>query len=80
MSLVAQSEVVPNTNYTIKLVIADALDSAYDSAVFLEAGSFDLGGSLGEDVTIEGGSALCLGETITLDSQFARSKFNFLFW
>ncbi|MDC0635677.1 choice-of-anchor L domain-containing protein, partial [Flavobacteriaceae bacterium] len=71
VSLVAQSEVVPNTNYTIKLVIADALDSAYDSAVFLEAGSFDLGGSLGEDVTIEGGSALCLGETITLDSQFA---------
>ena len=37
--------------------------------MFLEAGSFDLGGNLGEDVTIEAGNALCLGDTITLDSQ-----------
>ncbi|MBK86960.1 MAG: hypothetical protein CMC86_07190, partial [Flavobacteriaceae bacterium] len=69
VSIAAQSEVVPNTSYTIKLVIADALDSSYDAAVFLEAGSFDLGGSLGEDVTIESGNALCSGGSITLDSQ-----------
>ena len=49
-----------NTSYSIKLVISDALDSSYDAAVFLEAGSFDLGGNLGEDVTIEAGNALCL--------------------
>ena len=45
------------------------MDSSYDAAVFLEAGSFDLGGSLGEDVTIEAGNALCSGGSIILDSQ-----------
>ena len=65
----AGASVTPNTSYSIKLVISDALDSSYDAAVFLEAGSFDLGGNLGEDVTVEAGNALCLGDTITLDSQ-----------
>ena len=69
VSMFAGASVTPNTSYSIKLVISDALDSSYDAAVFLEAGSFDLGGNLGEDVTIEAGNALCLGDTITLDSQ-----------
>jgi gliding motility-associated-like protein len=69
VSMEAQSQVIPNSSYTIKLVIADYLDNNYDSAVFLEAGSFDLGGTLGEDVTIQSGNALCYGEVITLDSQ-----------
>ena len=41
----------------------------WDAAVFLEAGSFDLGGSLGDDITIEAGNALCSGGVITLDTQ-----------
>jgi gliding motility-associated-like protein len=69
VSMFAGASVTPNTSYSIKLVISDALDSSYDAAVFLEAGSFDLGGNLGEDVTVEAGNALCLGDTITLDSQ-----------
>ncbi|MDA0317615.1 MAG: choice-of-anchor L domain-containing protein, partial [Bacteroidetes bacterium] len=69
VSLSAQNTVIPNNSYTIKLVIADYSDTLYDAAVFLEAGSFDLGGNLGDDVTIEAGNALCLGGTITLDSQ-----------
>ncbi|MDG1777781.1 MAG: choice-of-anchor L domain-containing protein, partial [Flavobacteriaceae bacterium] len=73
VSMLAQSTVIPETSYTIKLVIADDGngfdDTIYDAAVFLEGGSFDLGGDLGNDVTIEGGTALCLGDTITLDSQ-----------
>ena len=40
-----------------------------DAAVFLEAGSFDLGGDLGDDITIESGTALCLGDSLTLDTQ-----------
>ena len=43
-SMTAQSPVIPGTNYTIKLVIADASDTLYDAAVFFEAGSFDVGG------------------------------------
>ena len=69
VSMQAQSDVIPNSSYTIKLAIADYIDSNYDSAVFLEAGSFDLGGNLGEDITIQSGNALCDGGAITLDSQ-----------
>ncbi|MBV7269778.1 choice-of-anchor L domain-containing protein, partial [Winogradskyella sp. WHY3] len=64
----AQSAVVPGENYTIKLVIADDGDNNYDSGVFLKAGSFDLGGDLGEDITIEAGTAECGGTEITLDT------------
>nr|WP_262902589.1 choice-of-anchor L domain-containing protein [Winogradskyella sp. SM1960] len=64
----AQSTVVPGENYTIKLVIADDRDNTYDSGVFLKAGSFDLGGDLGDDITIEAGNAQCGGTEIVLDT------------
>ncbi|TXF77714.1 choice-of-anchor L domain-containing protein [Chryseobacterium sp.] len=41
--LVAEATVVPGQTYHIKMVLADARDNGYDSAVFLEAGSFDIG-------------------------------------
>ena len=41
--LTAQATVIPGQSYHIKMVIADARDSSYGSAVFLEAGSFDIG-------------------------------------
>src|SRR5690606_360363 len=44
--LTAYSEVIPGETYHIRLLIADAFDSSYDSAVFLEAGSFNLGSTL----------------------------------
>ena len=34
-----------------------------------EAGSFQVGGSIGDDITIESGNALCYGETATLDTE-----------
>ncbi|WP_296382908.1 choice-of-anchor L domain-containing protein, partial [Winogradskyella sp.] len=64
----AQSTVIPGENYTIKLVIADADDANFDSGVFLKAGSFDLGGDLGEDITIAAGTAECGGTPVTLDT------------
>jgi len=67
-SMTASSPVVPNNTYTIKLVVADYQDNAYDAAVFLKAGSFDLGGDLGDDVTIVGGTAECPGTPVTLDT------------
>jgi len=68
VSMIAESVVVPNNSYTIKLVIADNRDSQVDSAVFLEAGSFSLGYNLGEDRTVAGGNPACIDEIITLDA------------
>ncbi|MEM6516959.1 MAG: choice-of-anchor L domain-containing protein, partial [Bacteroidota bacterium] len=64
----AQANVTPGETYTIRLVIADARDSAFDSGVFLEAGSFDLGGNLGDDITIAAGNATCGGTAQVLDT------------
>ncbi len=67
-SLVAQSMVNPGETYTIKLVIADNLDYFLDSAVFLEAGSFSVDVSLGENRTIRNGNPLCKGEIFEIDA------------
>ncbi len=67
--LIAKSEVIPGRSYEIKLVVADQGDSSWDSAIFLEAGSFNLGVDLGEDRTISGGNAVCPPETVTLDTK-----------
>ncbi|WP_405202096.1 choice-of-anchor L domain-containing protein [Dokdonia sp. LLG6352-1] len=54
----------PNVNYQVKLVIADEQNFRFDSAVFLEAGSFQLGTDLGPDRTVAGGNPICgAGET-----------------
>ncbi|PSG89924.1 choice-of-anchor L domain-containing protein, partial [Aurantibacter aestuarii] len=66
--LTATANVVAGQAYEIKLVMADQGDSIYDSAVFLEAGSFSLGGDLGDDVTIASGTAQCQGTTVVLDT------------
>ncbi len=75
--LTATATVTAGTTYTIRLVIADAgpgfSDSSVDSAVFLEAGSFNLGLDLGDDLTTASGTAVCgneklLDASITADS------------
>ena len=58
----ASARVIPNTKYHIKLVIADAVDFQFDSAVFLEAGSFNLGFDLGEDFLTDNNTAVCNDE------------------
>jgi large repetitive protein len=71
----ASSTVIPNANYTIRLVIGDYQDTAFDSAVFIEGGSFDVGtagisGTSGfenfGEFTIENGGALCPGGCKTI--------------
>ncbi|MGG7035363.1 MAG: choice-of-anchor L domain-containing protein [Flavobacterium sp.] len=41
--LIAYADVIPTHKYTVKMVIGDYSDASLDSAVFIEAGSFDLG-------------------------------------
>jgi len=63
----AWSYVEPNTQYRMKLVIADRNDSSFNSAVFIEGGSFFIGDAdLGGDVTIDNGNALCDYEELVL--------------
>jgi gliding motility-associated-like protein len=66
--LTATANTTPNTLYHVKLVIADEQNYRYDSAVFLEAGSFDLTTDLGPDRLIATNNPLCDNETITLDA------------
>ena len=67
--MTAQSTVIPNDLYTIKLVVADDGDTLFDSAVFIDGGSFDIGQlDLGDDILISSGNALCEGQEIILDA------------
>lgn len=66
--LTAETAVVPNQTYHIKLVIADEANYRYDSVVFLEAESFTISASLGPDRTITSSNPLCAGEVYTLDA------------
>ena len=58
----ASSGVSPGTNYRIRLVIGDYLDSNFDSAVFIKGGSFVTTINLGAD------QSFCTGETILLQT------------
>ena len=63
----ASATIKPNNPYNIKLVIGDYNDSKYDSAVFIEAGSFGNFLDLGEDFSI------CNGEMATINSGFTNT-------
>jgi gliding motility-associated-like protein len=58
--LTAETNVILGQTYEIKLVIADETNFRFDSAVFIEANSFNVGVNLGQDRVI------CEGETTTL--------------
>lgn len=58
--LQATATVTPGQSYHFKMVLGDALDTSYDSAVFLEGGSFNIGvelldpsgGTLPEEINV----------------------------
>lgn len=66
--LTATANVIPNETYHVKLVIADEQNYRYDSAVFLEAGSFQLSTNLGPNLLLANNTALCENETLVLDA------------
>jgi gliding motility-associated-like protein len=63
----ASSPVIPNNAYRIKLVIGDYNDADFDSAVFIQAGSFDTALDIGPD------QSLCDGDDIFLDSGYTNT-------
>ncbi len=69
VTLLAKSEVIPNETYHIKLIIADDADQIYDSAVFLKAGSFNIGGYLGEDMTFANNNPVCGDQDVVLEAE-----------
>jgi gliding motility-associated-like protein len=66
--LTATATIIPSTTYHVKLVIADEQNFRYDSAVFLEAGSFTLSTDLGDDRLLGNGNSLCENDTLELDA------------
>lgn len=76
--LTATSTVIPGNQYHIKLVIADRLDNSYDSAVFLEGGSLNIGTiELGDDFLQANNTALCNGTNYTITSGLSPSIYSF---
>ncbi|QYJ68747.1 choice-of-anchor J domain-containing protein [Flavobacterium litorale] len=74
----ATAPVTPGESYHIKLVIADYNDSAVNSAVFLDGGSFAIGApDLGGDLVIEDGNAVCEGEERVLDTEMDPDVYDF---
>ncbi|MCB0466781.1 MAG: T9SS type B sorting domain-containing protein [Aequorivita sp.] len=66
--LIAETPVTVNQDYHIKLVIADEANYRYDSAVFLEGGSFNIAANLGTDRSFITNNPLCENETYILDA------------
>ncbi len=70
--------------YEIKLVVADfgntenPNDNIWDTAVFIEAGSFNLGLDLGEDLTTVTGDAVCGTERL-LDANITADSYQWFF-
>ncbi|RZJ51985.1 MAG: T9SS type B sorting domain-containing protein [Flavobacterium sp.] len=69
IALNAKAEVIPNKKYHLKLVIADDITREYNSAVFIEAGSFLSTVDFGEDRTIANNNPACYGENVILDTK-----------
>lgn len=72
--LVATADVIPNQTYHVKLVIADEQNFRFDSAVFLEAGSFQLSTDLGPNRLLIAQNALCEDETLELNASQINSN------
>ncbi len=66
--LAATADIIPNETYHVKLVIADEQNYRYDSAVFLEAGSFVASTDLGPNRLFETNNPLCEDETLQLNA------------
>lgn len=69
--MTAQTAVTKGKTYHIKLVVADADQRYYDSAVFLQAGSFASKIDFGANRTSATDNPLCFGDTYLLDPKLS---------
>lgn len=79
--MTAKSTVIPGRQYHIKLVIADRRDELYDSAVFIDGGSFNVG-SIDEgyaQLTSSNGAVLCDGSSTVLSIN-GPAPLNYSWW
>ncbi|RDI04414.1 choice-of-anchor J domain-containing protein [Flavobacterium sp. AG291] len=77
--LKVQAPVIPGETYHIKMVIAETNDGNYDSAIFLDANSFDVGRiNFGDDLLVSTNNAVCFGGEKLLDTKLSTSYFNFV--
>lgn len=70
----ASTDVIAGRTYHIKLVVADDQEEYFDSAVFIEGGSFVPTINLGQDYSLSTNNPACAGETILLNTQLAPSN------
>ena len=66
--MTAKANVTPGVKYHIKLVIADQDDQQFDSAIFIEGGSFNISADLGPSRTLQTGNPVCGNESIVLNA------------
>jgi len=66
----ASAAINPGTAYKIRLVIADSNDANFDSAIFLDAGSFTTSVDLGADKTI------CAGDFNSISTGLDETEYN----
>ncbi|MGB5942502.1 MAG: choice-of-anchor L domain-containing protein [Leeuwenhoekiella sp.] len=60
----ASATLIPERPYRIRMVIGDAIDNNFDSAIFLSAGTFNAAVDLGDDFTLCEGDSRILGTGI----------------
>lgn len=72
----ASANLIVGNTYKLKIVIGDYNDTQYDSAVFLSASPTPTG-VLGPDLTIANNTAICQGQSYTLNTGLSASNYNF---
>ncbi|WP_246860170.1 T9SS type B sorting domain-containing protein [Flavobacterium sp. KBS0721] len=77
VAMKAHTQVIPNKTYHLKLVVADDYTGQYNSAVFIEGGSFVSLVDFGADRTIANNNPACFDETITLNTQLENTQYDF---
>ncbi|WP_292010775.1 choice-of-anchor L domain-containing protein [Chryseobacterium sp.] len=81
--LTAQATVTPGETYHFKMVLADYQDSNYDSGVFLEAGSFDIGVQILDPAGVALPSSINVcdnaPQTLTASAQIPNATFQWFF-
>ncbi|MET3029362.1 choice-of-anchor L domain-containing protein [Flavobacterium sp. UW10123] len=73
----ASTSVIPGKKYHLKLVVADDATRQYNSAVFIEAGSFVTKINFGEDRTAANNNPICFGENYVLDTNISSTAYTF---